>query len=381
MDRFMWVTTISLIKGEFEVIQKHNVRIYDGDNRTNFDCGTLRLTSHQLIWDDQLQDRTISLGLNLVQKTEEVIAGFNRSAKIILYLQPKPASQEPGPKISSQFNYIRLSFRAGGQSEYYAALCNQLSRKRWITQVTNQRQATRPSGRHMGIVGIERKIEQKQKETQSTISQAFSDLNALMDKAKEMVAIADRVAKKIEEKKGQLSDDETVQFKSYLLSMGINDPVTREEHGYGNKYHEELAKQLATFLKSLIEKSDGLMTLTDVYCMYNRARGIELVSPEDVFIACKLFESLKLPLRLREFDSGVLAVQSESHSVEVIVEKITKIIKSKGCITAEELSPLVKTSITVAKEGLSAAENLGMVCRDDSVEGLRFYLNRFMKDP
>ena len=33
--------------------------------------------------------------------------------------------------------------------------------------------------------------------------------------------------KKKQEKQGEVSDDETVQFKSYLLSLGISDPVTR----------------------------------------------------------------------------------------------------------------------------------------------------------
>lgn len=39
------------------------------------------------------------------------------SAKIVLHLNPKPVDQEPGPKVGSQFNNIRLSFRSGGQSE------------------------------------------------------------------------------------------------------------------------------------------------------------------------------------------------------------------------------------------------------------------------
>ena len=40
-----------------------------------------------------------------------------------------------------------------------------------------------------------------------------------------------------------------------------------------------------------------MISVTDVYCMYNRARGLELVSPDDVVSACQLFESLDLPMR------------------------------------------------------------------------------------
>ena len=35
MDRFAWVSSTSLVKGESEILQKHNVRIYDGDNRVS----------------------------------------------------------------------------------------------------------------------------------------------------------------------------------------------------------------------------------------------------------------------------------------------------------------------------------------------------------
>ena len=49
-----------------------------------------------------------------------------------------------------------------------------------------------------------------------------------------------------------------MQFKSYLLSLGIANPVTRETHGSGTKYHEELAKQLADVLTTQIEVKASL---------------------------------------------------------------------------------------------------------------------------
>ena len=40
-----------------------------------------------------------------------------------------------------------------------------------------------------------------------------------------------------------------------------------------------------------------MLSVSDVYCLYNRARGMELVSPDDVVTACQMFTSLSLPLR------------------------------------------------------------------------------------
>lgn len=46
---------------------------------------------------------------------------------------------------------------------------------------------------------------------------------------------------------------QTIRFKSYLLSMGIADPVTRETHGSGTHYHMQLAKQLGDMLQAPLE--------------------------------------------------------------------------------------------------------------------------------
>ena len=45
--------------------------------------------------------------------------------------------------------------------------------------------------------------------------------------AKPMVKLAQSISTKIREKQGEITEDETVQFKSYLLSLGIDDPITK----------------------------------------------------------------------------------------------------------------------------------------------------------
>jgi ESCRT-II complex subunit VPS36 len=37
-----------------------------------------------------------------------------------------------------------------------------------------------------------------------------------------------------------------------------------------------------------------VVSLTDLYCLYNRARGTELVSPDDLLQAVRLMDSLHL---------------------------------------------------------------------------------------
>ncbi|KXJ19499.1 Vacuolar protein-sorting-associated protein 36 [Exaiptasia diaphana] len=132
--------------------------------------------------------------------------------------------------------------------------------------------------------------------------------------------------------------------------MGIDNPVTRETVGTGANYHNELAKELGRFLDNIIQDEGGMMALTDVYCRFNRARGMELVSPEDLINASKLFETLKIPLRLRRFESGVLVIQSISHSDEEVIRKTKQLLDDKGSLTADELASVVAVSVMLAKE-------------------------------
>ncbi|NXU05639.1 VPS36 protein, partial [Buphagus erythrorhynchus] len=205
--------------------------------------------------------------------------------------------------------------------------------------------------------------------------------------AKEMVELSKSIANKIKEKQGDITEDETIRFKSYLLSMGIANPVTRETYGSGTQYHMQLAKQLAGIPERFKRRSfkllcrserGGIMSLTEVYCLVNRARGLELLSPEDLVNACKMLESLKLPLRLRIFDSGVMVIELQSHNEEEMVAAALETVSEKGSLTADEFAKLVGMSVLLAKERLLLAEKMGHLCRDDSVEGLRFYPNLFL---
>lgn len=54
----------------------------------------------------------------------------------------------------------------------------------------------------------------------------------------------------------------------------------------------------------------GFASLPDLYCAYNRARGTDLISPEDLMQACRLMQALSLPFRLKEFPSGVKVLEA-----------------------------------------------------------------------
>lgn len=55
----------------------------------------------------------------------------------------------------------------------------------------------------------------------------------------------------------------------------------------GKNYYIDLAKEIEKFLMSILDKFGGVLAIVDIYCMYNRARGTDMISPEDLLISCE----------------------------------------------------------------------------------------------
>ncbi|XP_043259390.1 vacuolar protein-sorting-associated protein 36 [Colletes gigas] len=399
MNRFEYIGS-RLFPNESYIRRDIGVHLYDGDNKTNFEGGELILTSHRVLWgrpgDISRGNTCLSLSLHHVIFFEEEASGpfsFGRSKKVIMHLSEAISDKMPGPLDNSIYNYVKLSFKEGLDPNFIIHLSDTIMRRTWeITpimsvnqfdsNVQNRSGNVKPPPRiktRTGIIGIERSLQEQQKATDESISKAFQDLKKLMEMAKDMVSISKTISAKIRERQGNISEDETVTFKSYLLSLGIDDPVTRDAYKTSNEYFKQLAKQLADILDEPIKDVGGMMTLTDVYCRVNRARGMELLSPEDLLNASRQLAPLNLPIVLRIFDSGVMVLQIRSHDDNAIVDLIAELINEKGSLTAEELAQSEGISVLLARERLLVTEKNGKACRDDTIEALRFYPNLFLE--
>nr|CAD1829519.1 unnamed protein product [Ananas comosus var. bracteatus] len=237
----------------------------------------------------------------------------------------------------------------------------------------------------VGVSGILRKEQEMWESTDKSLNDAFQDLNALMSKAKEMVQLAEKMRLKLlSNSTAQAnSNDEEMGSKQdmqdWLLSVGIVSPVTKESAGA--LYHQQLSRQLADFVKLPLERAGGMMSLVEVYCLFNRARGTELISPEDLLQACAIWEKFDVPVMLRKFDSGVKVIQNKSHSDDEVFARIKSLAQKpdalrKG-ISPSDAAFTLGIAPALAKEHLLTAESKGLLCRDVSPDGFRFYINLF----
>lgn len=296
--------------------------------QTNFEDGEIVLTTHRLLWgrNGEVARGMVVLCLHLkhvIAIDEETASSFvfGRKKRIIITLKEPTRDKTPGPMDDSTGEiFIKLSGRNGIEDSFMQSLSETVSARIWETTENDQSadNEDKPAPRiklRTGIVGIERSLLERQKQTDENITLAFKDLSKLMTMAKDMVAISKVISSKIRERHGDISEDETIRFKSYLMSLGIDDPVTRDNAQSNSEYFQLLANQICEMLLDPITEAGGMMSMADVYCRVNRARGLELLSPEDLLNACHALDG---PIKLRTFPSGAMVLQLESHSDEAV---------------------------------------------------------------
>ena len=288
--------------------------------------------------------------------------------------------------------------------------------------------AARSTG--VGIAGIMRRVEQQQRRTDKDLEVAFSDLTSLMEHAGKVVQLADKITASHQRRAaegaspgssgaaaaagaarggpgtgaGEDAEAEQQAYMDLMVSMGLSSPVTRA--AAGSAFHEQLSRQLVDFLERPLQLYGGIMTLTDVYSLYCRARGTELVSPEDVLTAARRWTALGLPLRLKTFRSGLIAVHSADLDDAKLGGRVLDVIARGGSsgssgsnvssspsspapsdvsarwprvgVTTQEVCKALKLSPVIVSETLRVLEfESRRVCRDESASGVRYFANLF----
>ncbi|KAG5933469.1 hypothetical protein E4U53_000982 [Claviceps sorghi] len=335
-----------------------------------------------------------------------------------------PRVESPGPELESfslgrsgidVVESIKISFRGGGDKIFYERLKGAITQRKWLLQNAppvpkanrnadeDDRGGATTSGtdaraKAAGIAGLEQLGLNMHKNNEMLIGSAFEDLEALMSSAKEVVALAERFARQSNGANGGATAEENAILAESATQLGLI--TTKDMVGGGSSaslYLSELSRNLAEFLaddaRGVLKRAGGIITLVDLWAMFNRARGgVELVSPMDFEKAARLWESLKLPVRLRTFRSGVMVVQSRDRTDETTMKALLEWLNDlhefpperevtwdwrefgRG-VTALETAQRFGWSIGVAEEELLMAEEQGALCREEGLEGLKFWKN------
>ncbi|PON27057.1 hypothetical protein TGAM01_v204005 [Trichoderma gamsii] len=330
-------------------------------------------------------------------------------------------SQSPGPiKDTSQgavdfAESVKISFRGGGEKIFYERLKSAMTQRKWLLQdappapkssrMADDNSSSGSPGtptqrtKTAGIAGLEQLGLNMRKNNEILIGSAFEDLEALMTSAKEVVALAERFAQQVNGASADVTSKENTILAESAHQLGLitTKDIVGSGGGSDSLYFSELARNLAEFLtddaRGVLKRAGGILTLVDLWAMFNRARGgVELVSPMDFEKAAQMWEALKLPVRLRTFRSGVMVVQARDRTDDATIRSILAWLQDlhefppdrevawdwrefgRG-VTAQDTAERFCWSLGVAEEELLMAEEQGVLCREEGLEGLKFWKN------
>ena len=340
------------------------------------------------------------------------------------------------------YDDLVLVFRNGGSSnssnrddrdqslkEFQTAL----ERKRWEVATRLEEQTARAKAtsnakldNRVGLDKILAKNKMRHKQNARLAQDALSgDSENLLQEAAGLLKVIQKYKVMVQKFEGggnneSVDEEAASKLKGLLSDMGMTSALSQSKvMGKGRNsagrderlrdYYELTARQVADFLIPRLRKrsqggrskagstinnvaansanSGGMMSLTDVYCLFNRARGSNLISPEDLLASCSLLgasDGITVGLSMRTFPSGVVVLQLDDLALTPTNYEARRALidlcssGDNGGKTALEASHVLKLSPLLASEQLEEAERLGWLCRDVTLSTTRFFPNKFV---
>lgn len=256
-----------------------------------------------------------------------------------------------------------------------------LDRRAWETAsrlAEKQDLQRKVTSRRVGVDAILSQNKRRHEQAAQLTDTAFEgDAETLLREATELVRIIQKYSSTLE-KNSNKDQEDTLKLSDMMSDMGMTSALTKQDHQQ-SEYNQLLARHLSDFLRGKLKKAGGVMTLTDVYCLYNRARGTNLISPEDLLQAVSLLSKLGLGMSERVFPSGVRVVQEDAFDDDAMAQRLADAAEKAGNVTALQISKDLHIPSLLAQEQLLAAERKGYLCRDVTLESTRFFPNRFQE--
>lgn len=266
----------------------------------------------------------------------------------------------------------KLSFRQGGDKAWYAELRATLQRKPWA-QVSDR---SAP-----GLLAVDRPSSPR-----GALSvTAFDDLEALMRRAKDMVRITESLRAEVERRERAVApgaappSEVRSLLQRTLVQLGLPSPAVTPDMARDERaYHRELACELASVLvgehgllaagrvvrdgapSSTAERSSspraGVLPLDEVWGLWNRARGVALVSPSLMrAVAVYLPEVTEPRIELRTLRSGLVVLHTPHYEAGAVQARVLHYLadaESSNVQAPGLAAPGLGTSAIAAKERL-----------------------------
>lgn len=348
---------------------------------------------------------------------------------------PSRASTPSSAVLSSSNDFVKLSFRKGGDKAFYRVLKATLRAKAWVSNMpgigaggsknseADSARATRVAAgmvdldgrsaalKRVGIDGILSSVDSTSRTQNDDMQGALKDLEALMRKAKQMVEFAESLNAKLTKQEQaaaaareagmpdtapQPDQQAATLIRSSLVQLGLPAPAVTEDMARDQEeYHRQLAHELAGLLlgnpsggrrsglmgtgkiaapgkssELLPRVSDdnlqgrGLVGLDEVWCVWNRARGVALVPPQALRSAATFLPDMTSPsIHMKTFRSGLSVLHTPRYSDNAFTSRILHYLdtlewehKMKRIEQAQSLRISEPGSISAASDQTASTE-------------------------
>jgi ESCRT-II complex subunit VPS36 len=324
----------------------------------------MQLTTHRTVFwletSTKRQGRYLHHSQLLQLNTESAGGLFQKSPKLILQ--------------TAAMGELCLVFGAAKKrDECFSAYQKVVSRRGWETPTLNTIQ-TAPR-RRVGLDALLTSDTRRHEHAAQLAETAFQgDAELLLKEAQGLVQIIQHYVATLERQHefSNAQDKETQQLVGMLQHMGMTSALTPND--------TQLARELTDFVRPHLTAQHPVMTLTDVYCLYNRARATHLLSPDDFRAAAEQCHSLQLGISVATLPSGLVVLQNDQYADPVhLQERLTQLLHDHALasLTALDVSRYWRISAVLAMEQLKLVERSGSWVRDETLESLRFYPNRY----
>ena len=242
-------------------------------------------------------------------------------------------------------------------------------------EVENAKKLTR--GKGLGLSRVQNAIKQNMEKQYDKINTAFTDINSLKSNVKEMISLAQIIRSNININ-SKIEDANSKEINSVLSKIGFVDPVTKEVSG--SEYYVKLAEQINEYFDDYFKKNPKVkvITLIDAYCVYNRARGGNTISPKDMKQALDNFKNVTQKVMMKNYNNEMIVLHTKDYSNENILEMVKKFMvdNKKKCINGKELAEILNVG-NVILEKILIGDMLkeGYLLEDESDLDVVYYQN------
>ena len=153
-------------------------------------------------------------------------------------------------------------------------------------------------------------------------------------------------------------------FIGRLSAKGLNRSV----------YTKELARQIDHLLLNCTNSTQGAISVSEAYRLFNRCRSREFISPDDFMEACSVLDRVSVALRFAKRSNGIFFRDFESHIQKAVISCISS---SKSGVSKLHAATATKLPIGAVNLHLKEAEEQGLVVRDETPHGVLYCVNMF----